>query len=112
MDETIVSIGEASKPGRPSTERVLKTLREQVQALEQKVHILAETVQLCVENPLQSLPGPQPRSEVVPGLEALQVALRDDPKFRNDVLLRAELIDQQVGGHLQQFVMALGLGAQ
>jgi len=91
---------EAPKRGRPPTEQTLKALREQVQALEQKVDLLAQAFQEVVNMPRDN--------GVVPGLAALQVALCDDPKFRQDVLLKAELIDQKVGGHLQQFVMALG----
>ena len=99
---------EHSNRGRPPADQTLKALREQVQTLEQKVALLAETVQLCMENPLQVIPDPKPNNGVVPGLDAFQAALRDDLKFRSDVLLKAELIDQKVGGHLQQFVIALG----
>ena len=101
---------ETPKRGRPSTEQALKTLREQVQTLEQQVAILAETVQGYAGDPFDASPGPKPNNGVVPGLDALQAALRDDPKFRKDVLLKAELIDQKLGGHLQQFVMALARG--
>ena len=101
---------EAPQRGRPPGEHTVKALREQVQALEQKVHMLAETVQLYMENPLQGVPESRSANGIVPGLAAFQAALRDNPKFRNDMLLKAELIDQKVGGHLQQFVMALRAG--
>jgi len=101
------TLSEAPPRGRPPTELTLKALREQIQALEQKVHMLVETVQGYEGDPHDVFPEPRQNNDAVPGLDALCAALRDDPKFCRDVLLRAELIDQKVGGHLQQFVMAL-----
>jgi len=101
------SSAEPPKRGRPPTDQTVKALREQLQALEQKVDILAQAFQEYVEKMAEAVNMPQLSNGIVPGLAALQVALRDDPKFRSDMLLKAELIDQKVGGHLQQFVMAL-----
>ncbi len=107
MSEPDAVVPDAPSRGRPSTELALKALREQVQVLEQKIAVLTQMVQGYEGVPFAAPPSPQPSNGVVPGLDALQAALRDDPKFRSDMLLKAELIDQKLGGHLQQFVMAL-----
>lgn len=99
---------DAPPRGRPPSDQTVKALREQIQALEQKVDLMGQALQEYVENPVVvGDQAAQHRNGEVPGLAALQAALRDDPKFHQDMLLKAELIDQKVGGHLQQFVMAL-----